>query len=52
MRANDTTLKKMSSSRFVTLTKDTVSFLYLGFANSDVHFVEGDQPTMYGNGPG
>ncbi|XP_028412989.1 transcription factor RFX3-like isoform X3 [Dendronephthya gigantea] len=23
-----------------------------GFANSDVHFVEGDQPTMYANGPG
>jgi hypothetical protein len=36
--------------RFV--TKDTVSFFYLGFANSDVHFVEGDQPTMYTNAPG
>lgn len=40
----------MCSSR--SITKDAVAFYSLGFANSDVHFVEGDQPTMYTNAPG
>lgn len=34
------------------VTKYAVVFFSVGFANSDVHFVEGDQPTMYANAPG
>lgn len=31
-------------------TNDIGSFFCLGFGNSDVHFVEGDQSAMYTNG--
>ena len=34
------------------LSQKLLGFFCLGFANSDVHFVEGDQATMYGNAPG
>lgn len=51
MTNDNTALRKMLNSPS-SFTQDTAYFLYLGFANSDVHFVEGDQPTMYANGPG
>jgi hypothetical protein len=48
MQSGNFVLQKM----FRSVTKITVSFFCLGFANSDVHFVEGDQGTMYANAPG